>query len=120
MSLSSPIQPALWPAPPVGTPRPALWSARRTVVAIVAAVGIGSLTAIAVSYADAGSASTGPFRNGQFQGPAGGRFNGGPFGGRQFGGPLGNGQFGQQGGPQQGGPLQGQLGSVPSGLPATR
>ena len=129
MTLSYPVQPALWTAPPVETPRPALWSARRTALAIVVAVSIGSLTAVAVSYADTGSASTGTFRNGPFQGPGGGQF-GGPFGRRgQFGnGQFGNGQFGkgqlsqlgngQLGAGQQGGPLSGgQLGSAPSGLP---
>jgi len=101
-----------WTPPryPVETARPALWSARRTAVAIVAAVAIGSLIAVTVSYAD-----TGAGRTGQFQGPGGGRFNGAPFGGN---GRFGNGQFGQLGAGQQGGPLQGgQLGPAPGALP---
>jgi hypothetical protein len=109
-----------WAPPryPVETSRPALWSGRRTAVAIVAAVGIGSLTAVTVSFADPGAASTGTFRNGQFQGPGGGQFNGGPFGRRGLGGQFGNGQLGQLGTGQQGGPLQGgQLGSAPGALP---
>jgi hypothetical protein len=100
------------PRYPVGTPQPVLWSARRTAVAIVAAVGIGSLTAVTASSADTGSAGTGTFGNGQFQGPGGGQFNGGPFGRRPF---SGNGRFGngQLGTGQPGGPLQGgQFGST--------
>lgn len=112
------------PRPPIEPSRPALWSARRTAVAIVAAVGIGSLTAVTVSYADTGAGRTGTFGNGQFPGPGGGQFNGGPNGGRPFGGNgrFGNGRFGngQLGTGQQGGPLQGgQLGPAPSALPGT-
>jgi hypothetical protein len=112
-------QPA-WAPPryPVETSRPALWSARRTAVAIVAAVGIGSLTAVTVSYADTGSAGTPTIRNGPFQGPGGVQFNGPPFGRRGFGGQFGNGPFGQLGTGQQGGPLGGgQLGSGPGAQP---
>jgi hypothetical protein len=103
---------------PAEAGRPALWSARRTAVAIVAAVGIGSLTAVAVSYADTGSdgtgrVGTGPFRNGQFQGPAGGQFNGSPFGRAGFGnGQLGAGRPGRA-------PPPAQFGPAASGLPGS-
>jgi len=121
VTLSYPVETPLWSPPPVQPSRPALWSARRTAVAVVAAVGIGSLTAVAVSYADTGSGSTGSFRTGQLQGPGAGRFHGGPFGRRQFGngqfGQLGNGQFGNG---QLGNGQFGQLGSAPNGLPGGR
>ena len=97
----------LWtpPAPPAGRPpvRPPLWSMRRTALAVVAAVTVGALTAVGVSYADTGS-STGPaggfggrgFRGSGFPG------TGGPFGGSSgpFGGLPGGAvpQFGQLGG----------------------
>ncbi|HJQ02184.1 MAG TPA: hypothetical protein VJ851_11325 [Jatrophihabitans sp.] len=94
---------------PVASVRPGLWPAGRTAVAVVAAVAIASSTAVAVSYADTGSAGTSnQFQGGQFGGQfprgqfGGGQFPRGQFGGGQFGGPPGVGS--------QAGPL---IGSVP-------
>jgi len=87
----------LWtpPAPQARLPasRQPLWSIRRTALAIVAAVAVGALTAIGVSYADLGSSgpTTGPLGGGRgfggqgFGGP-GNRFGGNGFGGNGFGG----------------------------------
>ena len=94
----------LWTPPAPGSyrvARPPLWSARRTALAIVAAVVVAAMTVVGVSYADTGSASPSNAPSGGF-----GRF-GGP-GGRFGGGFPG----GLPGGGQAGGP--GQLGS---GLP---
>ena len=89
----------LWtpPVPEARMARPPLWSMRRTALAVVAAVAVGALTAVGVSYADISSAPSG--------GPRGGFGGGGPGRGLP-GGPFG-------GGPVQGGPLQG--GSLPGG-----
>jgi len=117
----------LWtpPAPQASLPasRPPLWSIRRTALAIVAAVAVGVLTAIGVSYADLGSSgpATGPrggFGNRGFgsQGFGGNGFGGQGFGGQGFGGQG----FGGQGfGGFPGGGLGGAAPQLGTGQPGS-
>ncbi|MGI8668211.1 MAG: hypothetical protein ACR2N4_19645 [Jatrophihabitans sp.] len=80
-----------------------LWSARRTALAVVAAVGIASVSAVALSYADTGSTASTEPGTGRFGGPG----VGGPGTGGGFGAP------GQNGGAQLGA-TNGGTGQLPN------
>ena len=89
---------------------------RRTALAIIAAVTVGAITIVGVSYADTASSSS-------TTGPRGGvGVPGGGFQGGFPGGPGRPGGFGQNGGglPGSGQQLPGQLGSGQSGLSQPR
>lgn len=99
----------LWTPPAPGSyraARPPLWSARRTALAIVAAVVVAAMTVVGVSYADTGPASPS-------NGPGGGfsRFGGPGAPGGRFGGGFPTGMPG--GGFPTGMPGGGQAGGLP-------
>jgi hypothetical protein len=110
----------LWtpPAPEASyrAARPALWSMRRTAVAIIVAVAAGALTAVGVSYADTGSSATPSIgRRGGFPGsgglPGGGFRRGGfpsGFPGAGLGSGSGSGLGSRAGLGSSGGQLGGQ------------